>query len=140
MEQVLAQINYLIRERLWCSIKRLSDLVNLSLTSLGNEKRSRPDPHLLEGLCYLPRRQHYRSHQRTHPHLGAQRSFLCVWTGTHLLSRTMQKHRLGDNRHNNLAIRREGESSLRQRLADSFNLLMAHLPNQESRSHRVQGH
>ena len=32
MEQVLATINYFIREKLWCSIRKLCDLVSPSCT------------------------------------------------------------------------------------------------------------
>ena len=46
MEQVLATINYFIREKLWCSIRRLCDLVGTDqdtltvMVTIGDEEGS----------------------------------------------------------------------------------------------------
>ena len=37
MEQVLATINYFIREKLWCSIRKLCDLVSPLTLSLSGQ-------------------------------------------------------------------------------------------------------
>lgn len=56
MEQVLATINYFIREKLWCSIRRLADIVcYLFVILVGNEKRSRSYFGVLESFWYLSR-------------------------------------------------------------------------------------
>lgn len=62
MEQVIATINYFVREKLWCSIRKLCDLVSFAITInhcvflLGNEKRNGPGVGVLESLRHLLRR------------------------------------------------------------------------------------
>ena len=42
MEQVIATINYFIREKLWCSIRKLCDLVSMTILY----RLLLPKPHL----------------------------------------------------------------------------------------------
>lgn len=143
MEQVLANINYFIREKLWCSIRRLADMVSsiyLSYLFLGDEKRSRPRPGFLEVLRYFPRGQCHWSHQRTHSHPRKEGSIVCNRHCTYILSWEMQTYWSRNHRYSNNYTWWEGADGFRQGSDNSSNFPMAYLIIQKSRLGSPEGH
>ena len=64
MDELLVKINYLIREKLWCSIRTLCDnvstlpmLILKIVAGIGARKGCRPSSCFLEGIRNLQRRQ-----------------------------------------------------------------------------------
>ena len=136
MEQVVATINYLIREKLWCSIRKVCDLVKPSyqLIPLGNEKRGRTCPRVLEGIWHILGRQHHRGYPRTSQDIGKKRGLIWVCCCTHLLSWTMQKYWLRNNRHFDDNTWWKGANGIGQRSVGSSHIPLAHTVVQEGRT------
>lgn len=146
MDQLLANVNYLIREKLWCSIRDLCDSVSQFLqffnhhVFIGTKQRLRRYHDILEIIRYFQRRRRNWGNQRTQQGTGQEGVCIRCSYSADFLPWTMQKHRPGVNWHLYPHSRRERGEREWQRSDMLRNFPVAHPVAQESRPDRQQGH